>query len=69
MKNRPDLEWYCETCETTRIFKYVSSVAALPSKPEQHFYSCKSGCGRTYEHRVMLSIDNIQRLRSNVTTE
>lgn len=63
--NKETFEWYCETCDSTNKFIYVSSNVATAGRPEQHFYTCDSMCGRSYERRQMLSLKNIRRIHSH----
>ncbi len=66
--NKPNLSWHCKTCNQPREFKYISSNAETASLPEQHFYSCVSNCGRTYEQRQMLTLENTIKLYGNIVT-
>lgn len=65
---KPTLEWHCRKCNETKEFRYVSSHAPTAGRSEQHYYTCGSGCGTSYEEGQMLSISNARRLYDGVTT-
>ncbi len=67
MTNKTNLKHYCETCKIDSDFRYVSSNVATASLPEQHFYTCVLGCGRSYELRQLSTLENIARLHGTVT--
>lgn len=59
------LEWYCQTCQTKKKFKYISSNVSIGELPEQYFYTCVSKCGRTYEQSQMISLENNRRVQES----